>query len=61
MQGISVAPLWDSKEQQFVGMLTASDFIEIVMQVVLTEVFCLYYSYCSSVTIVILNLTFSSS
>ncbi|MCO5563207.1 hypothetical protein L7F22_016844 [Adiantum nelumboides] len=31
-QGIPLAPLWDSDQQQFVGMLTASDFIAILMQ-----------------------------
>ncbi|KAH7276643.1 hypothetical protein KP509_39G016000 [Ceratopteris richardii] len=32
-QGIPLAPLWDSVQQQFVGMLTASDFIAILMQI----------------------------
>lgn len=32
-QGIPVAPLWDSDRQQFVGMLTAADFIEILRQI----------------------------
>eukprot|EP00250_Pteridium_aquilinum_P013138 c21154_g1_i1 orf=691-1800(+) len=32
-QGIPLAPLWDSDRQQFVGMLTASDFISILMQI----------------------------
>lgn len=32
-QGIPLAPLWDSDQQQFVGMLTASDFIAILMQI----------------------------
>eukprot|EP00250_Pteridium_aquilinum_P004034 c14284_g1_i1 orf=410-1861(+) len=32
-QGIPLAPLWDSDRQQFVGMLTASDFIAILMQI----------------------------
>lgn len=32
-QGIPLAPLWDSDRQQFVGMLTASDFITILMQI----------------------------
>ncbi|CAM6040437.1 unnamed protein product [Sphagnum compactum] len=31
-QGIPAAPLWDSASQQFVGMLTASDFITILQQ-----------------------------
>jgi hypothetical protein len=33
MQGIPGAPLWDSSSQQFVGMLTASDFISILQRV----------------------------
>ncbi|KAI5075263.1 hypothetical protein GOP47_0009339 [Adiantum capillus-veneris] len=32
-QGIPLAPLWDSNRQQFVGMLTPSDFISIIMQI----------------------------
>ncbi|GBG76312.1 hypothetical protein CBR_g22060 [Chara braunii] len=31
-QGIPAAPLWDSARQQFVGMLSASDFITILRQ-----------------------------
>jgi len=31
-QGIPGAPLWDSSQQQFVGMLTASDFISILQR-----------------------------
>lgn len=31
-QGIPGAPLWDSSSQQFVGMLTASDFISILQR-----------------------------
>ncbi|KAH9568296.1 hypothetical protein CY35_03G070200 [Sphagnum magellanicum] len=31
-QGIPAAPLWDAAAQQFVGMLTASDFITILQQ-----------------------------
>lgn len=31
-QSLTVAPLWDSEKQQFVGMLTASDFIIILRQ-----------------------------
>ncbi|EFJ07854.1 hypothetical protein SELMODRAFT_229585 [Selaginella moellendorffii] len=31
-QGLTVAPLWDSERQQFVGMLSASDFIIILRQ-----------------------------
>lgn len=33
LQGIPGAPLWDSSLQQFVGMLTASDFISILQRV----------------------------
>lgn len=32
-QGISLAPLWDSDTQQFVGMLTPSDFVSIILQI----------------------------
>ncbi|KAH7295609.1 hypothetical protein KP509_27G057200 [Ceratopteris richardii] len=32
-QGIPLAPLWDSDRQQFVGMLTPSDFISIIMEI----------------------------
>lgn len=32
-QGLPLAPLWDSERQQFVGMLTPSDFISILMQI----------------------------
>jgi 5'-AMP-activated protein kinase regulatory gamma subunit len=28
--GVRAAPLWDSKEQKFVGMLTITDFIRIL-------------------------------
>lgn len=28
--GVRAAPLWDSKRQQFVGMLTITDFIKIL-------------------------------
>jgi 5'-AMP-activated protein kinase regulatory gamma subunit len=30
MTGVRAAPLWDSKRQQFVGMLTITDFIKIL-------------------------------
>jgi 5'-AMP-activated protein kinase regulatory gamma subunit len=29
-QGIMAAPLWDERQQEFVGMLSAGDFIDIV-------------------------------
>lgn len=28
--GVRAAPLWDSEQQQFVGMLTITDFIKIL-------------------------------
>lgn len=28
--GVRAAPLWDSQKQQFVGMLTITDFIKIL-------------------------------
>ncbi|CAI7819977.1 unnamed protein product [Closterium sp. NIES-54] len=31
-QGVPAAPLWDSERQEFVGMLSASDFISILTQ-----------------------------
>jgi len=36
-QGIPAAPLWDAAAQQFVGMLTASDFITILQQVFVSD------------------------
>jgi 5'-AMP-activated protein kinase regulatory gamma subunit len=30
LTGVRAAPLWDSKRQQFVGMLTITDFIKIL-------------------------------
>lgn len=33
LQGISVAPLWDFCKSQFVGVLSASDFILILREV----------------------------
>jgi 5'-AMP-activated protein kinase regulatory gamma subunit len=30
MTGVRAAPLWDSKRQQFIGMLTITDFIKIL-------------------------------
>jgi hypothetical protein len=38
LQGIPAAPLWDSASQQFVGMLTASDFITILQQVCVSDI-----------------------
>ena len=43
LQGIPTAPLWDFSKGQFVGVLSASDFILILKEVCVEAIFSLHF------------------